>query len=74
MALLSKTHREQSSLDIYLRELTIRIHPTSPAIMGAAGVLQDRQLENTDGTGLQGQDHKVKSHFGYSVAVIILLV
>jgi hypothetical protein len=42
MALLSKTPRKQPPLNIYLRVLTIRIHPRSPAFMRVAGVLQGR--------------------------------
>jgi hypothetical protein len=42
MALLSKTPRKQAPLNIYLRVLTIRIHPRSPAFMGVSGVLQGR--------------------------------
>jgi hypothetical protein len=40
MALLSKTPRKQALLNIYLRVLTIRIHPYSPAFMRVVGVLQ----------------------------------
>jgi hypothetical protein len=40
MALLSKTPRKQVPLNIYLRVLTIRIHPTSQAFMRVGGVLQ----------------------------------
>jgi hypothetical protein len=42
MALLSKTPRKQAPLNIYLRVLTIRIHPKAPAFMRVAGVLQGR--------------------------------
>jgi hypothetical protein len=34
MALLSKTPRKQAPLNIYLRVLTIRIHPRSAAFSG----------------------------------------
>jgi hypothetical protein len=37
-----KTPRKQALLNIYLRVLTIRNHPRSPAIMRAAGVFQGR--------------------------------
>jgi hypothetical protein len=42
IALLSKTPRKQAPLNIYLRVLTIRIHPTSQAFMRVSGVLQGR--------------------------------
>ena len=42
MVLPSKNPRKQPTLNIYLRALTIRIHPTSPAFTGVAEVLQGR--------------------------------
>jgi hypothetical protein len=46
MALLSKTPRKQAPLNIYLRVLTIRNHPNSPAFMRVEGVLQGRRSGN----------------------------
>ncbi len=42
MVLLSKTPRKQAPLNIYLRVLTIRIHPRSAAFMRVSGVSQGR--------------------------------
>jgi hypothetical protein len=39
-----KTPRKQAPLNVYLRVLTIRIHPTSQAFMRVAGVLQGRRF------------------------------
>jgi hypothetical protein len=43
-ALLSKTHRKQAPLNIYLRELAIQIHLTSQAFKRVAGILQERLI------------------------------
>jgi hypothetical protein len=55
MALLSKTPRKQAPLNIYLRVLTIRIHPKAPAFMRTAEVLQGRLFS------------KIEESFGCSV-------
>jgi hypothetical protein len=45
MALLSKTPRKQALLNIFLRVLTIWIHPKPQALMRVAGVLPGRQMK-----------------------------
>jgi hypothetical protein len=47
MALLSKTPRKQAPLNIYLRVLTIRIHPKPQAFMRVSGVLQGRLIKSS---------------------------